>query len=139
MATTSLASIMRDHVALSTSCIDRLYLNGYVPTLQTPGQVSAFLHDHLGFPIPSPALFRPLHERFVQTISRFAQQHGVPLVHFERGQRKDDVAAGYRRRSSVSDGVVFIGVAQERAFASRRTSWSGRASRTSPSRASRCT
>jgi hypothetical protein len=107
---------MREHVALSTSCVDRLYINGYLPTLQTPGQLCTFLHDHLGYPIPSPALLRPLHDRFVQAVSAFAQQQGVPVVRFERGQRKDDVAARYRSHSSVSDGVVFIGVAQERAF-----------------------
>ena len=34
----NLFTIMRDHVTLSTACIDRIYLNGYVPTLQVPGQ-----------------------------------------------------------------------------------------------------
>jgi hypothetical protein len=31
--------IIRDHVSLSTSCVDRLYVNGYVPKLQTSGQI----------------------------------------------------------------------------------------------------
>jgi hypothetical protein len=33
-----------------------LYLNGWVPNLQLPGQVVNFLTRHLGFPIPSPAI-----------------------------------------------------------------------------------
>jgi hypothetical protein len=37
MSSPSLATILREHVTLSTACLDRLYLNGYVPTLQTSG------------------------------------------------------------------------------------------------------
>ena len=77
MAAASLASIMRDQVALSVTCLDRLYLNGYVPTLQTPGQLVRFCREHLGKPIASPALFRPLHDRFVQAVEVFAQQQQV--------------------------------------------------------------
>ena len=115
MAAASLASIMRDQVALSVTCLDRLYLNGYVPTLQSPGQLVRFCREHLGRPIASPALFRPLHDRFVQAVETFAQQHQVPLIHFVRRQRKDDVAAWYRARFQPAEGVVFIGIAQEKA------------------------
>jgi hypothetical protein len=115
MAAASLASIMRDQVALSVTCLDRLYLNGYVPTLQAPGQLVRFCREHLGKPIASPALFGPLHDRFVQSVQTFAVEHEVPLIHFKRGQRKDTLAAQYRARSKVDDGVVFIGIAQEKA------------------------
>ena len=115
MAAASLASIMRDQVALSVTCLDRLYLNGYVPTLQAPGQLVRFCREHLGKPIASPALFGPLHDRFVQSVQTFAVKHDVPLVHFRRGQRKDTLAAQYRAHSKVDDGVVFIGIAQEKA------------------------
>jgi len=116
MATPNLHSILQHHVSLTVSCIDRIYLNGYVPKLQTAGQLCWFLRDHLGYPIPSPALFRPLHDRFVHGVQDFAAKHQIPLVHFERGQRKDDLAAGYRARFTDPEGVVFIGVAQERAL-----------------------
>jgi len=115
MAAASLASIMDDHVSLSVTCLDRLYLNGYVPTLQAPGQLVRFCREHLGKPIASPALFGPLHERFVQSVQTFAVKHDVPLIHFKRGQRKDTLAAQYRAHSKVDDGVVFIGIAQEKA------------------------
>lgn len=121
MPSPSVATILRDHVSLSTSCIDRLYLNGYVPRLQSSGQVCAFLCDHLGNRIPSPAAIRPLHDRFVQAVAAFADQHLVPLVQFERGQRKDDVAAQQRARFRAAEGVVFIGTAQERQFSFKAT------------------
>ena len=121
MPSPNVATILRDHVSLSTSCIDRLYLNGYVPKLQTSGQLCAFLCDHLGNRIASPAAIRPLHDRFVQAVGSFADQQLVPVVQFERGQRKDDVAARYRARFQAGEGVVFIGVAQERQFSFKAT------------------
>jgi hypothetical protein len=108
--------IIRDHVSLSTGCVDRLYVNGYVPTLQTPGQLVHFMRSHLGQPIASPAVLRPLHDRLVQGIEAFARHHRIPVVHFERGERKDDVANAHRARFTAREGVVLIGVAQERAW-----------------------
>ena len=117
MATPNIETIIRDRVTLTVDCIDRLYQNGYVPRLQTSGQLCWFLKEHLGNPIPSPALLRPLHDRFVREVTTFADAGNIPVVHFERGQRKDDVAAEHRARFTAAEGVVFIGVAQERASA----------------------
>ena len=36
------------------------------------------------------------------------------MVMFEKGQRKDDVAAAYRKKFSAAEGVLFIGKAQEK-------------------------
>jgi hypothetical protein len=54
----------------------------------------------------------------------YATTQAVPLITFERGQRKDDVVAGYRARRPLADGVVVIGVAQEkmRAFKAQKRS-----------------
>src|SRR3954462_6016580 len=117
MATPNIDTIIRDRVTLAVDCIDRLYLNGYVPRLQTSGQIVGVLRDHLGNPIPSPARLRPLHDRFVRDVTAFADAGKIPVVQFERGQRKDDIAAEHRARSTKAEGVVFIGVAQERASA----------------------
>lgn len=64
MSSPSLATILREHMTLSTACLDRLCLSRYVPTLQTPGQSTTFLRDHLGFPVPSSAVIRPFHDGF---------------------------------------------------------------------------
>lgn len=115
----NIASIMRDHVLLSIRCVDRIYLNGYLPKLQTAGQLAYFMTEHLGKPLPSPALLQPLRERFVGGLEQWSQRHGIPLVHFERRQRKDDVAKERRRGFRCEEGVVFIGVAQERCLSFR--------------------
>jgi len=56
--------VLDGHVKLDIQCLDRVYLNIYVPILQTSAQVVAFLSTHLGFPFPSPALFNQVGQRF---------------------------------------------------------------------------
>lgn len=118
--------LIRDHVTLSIRCLDRLYLHAYMPKLQTSGGLCYFLCDHLGHPIPSPALFAPMLERFVGGIKAYAATQDVPLIAFERGQRKDDIVAEHRARRPMAEGVVVIGVAQEkmRAFKAHKRSGS---------------
>lgn len=106
--------LLQDHVTLSASCVDRLYINGYLPKLQRPGQLAWFLGHHLGARIPSLAQLKPVRDRFVASVRAFAQQHEIPKIPFERGQRKDDVATAHRRRFQADEGVVLIGTAQER-------------------------
>src|SRR5882672_7846968 len=95
--------LIRDHVTLSIRCLDRLYLHAYMPKLQTSGGLCYFLRDHRGHPIPSPALFTPMLDRFVTSIKTYASEHDVPLIPFERGQRKDDVVAECRARRPSAD------------------------------------
>jgi hypothetical protein len=40
----SVADLLRDHVVLELESIDRMYLNVYVPHLQTVGAVVGYLH-----------------------------------------------------------------------------------------------
>jgi hypothetical protein len=44
--------VLDGHVALDIEYLDRVYLNAYVPILQSSGQVVAFMTQHLGLPIP---------------------------------------------------------------------------------------
>ena len=53
---TNVNEILRDHVTLTVDCMDRIYLNGYLPNLQVPGQLVNFLTKHRGNIIPSPIL-----------------------------------------------------------------------------------
>jgi len=108
--------ILRDHVSLSVDCMDRIYLNGYIPNLQVPGQLVNFLIKQRGNKIPSPALLGQIGDQFAKAIKDFAQENGIPIIHFEAGQRKDDVAAQYRAKFTPAEGIVFIGVAQEKAW-----------------------
>ncbi|MGH8517681.1 MAG: hypothetical protein ACREUE_09500 [Panacagrimonas sp.] len=112
--TPNIADIIRHHVSLEVRCIDRIYLHAYMPKLQTSGGLCYFLHDYLGHPVPSPALLKPRHDGFVAAVKTFAQDRAIPFVEFERGESKDELVAPYRARFTGREGVVLIGVAQEK-------------------------
>ncbi len=109
----TIPELLRDHVSLDIQCVDRVYLNGYVPTLQTSGAIVYFLEKHRHALIASPALLGTISHDFVAEVEAFAKTNDIPIVHFQKGQRKDDVAARLRRKFTAPEGVVFIGVAQE--------------------------
>lgn len=107
--------VLEGHVGLDLECFDRIYLNGWVPTLQVPGQVVSFLTGHLGFPIPSPAVLERIGLGFRKAVAEFAAEANVPVVRFAKGQRKLEVMRPYLDRliGQGRTGVAAIGVAQE--------------------------
>jgi hypothetical protein len=114
MATVS--SLLRERVTLQVRSVDRLFLHGYLPTLQTPGQLVRFLLDR-GYPIPSPALLGHEVRRYANAVERFARQQNVPVVRFTRDAVKEDLARPHFAQAERDGrfGVVMIGVAQEKA------------------------
>src|SRR5438094_9474524 len=90
--------LLRDHLTHQVESIDRIYLHGYAPALQRPGQVAYFFATPRGNWLPSPALIGQITNRFVAAIKRLAQRAGIPIVQFNRGERKDDVAKRYLAR-----------------------------------------
>src|SRR5437667_9559808 len=81
--TPNIADIIRHHVSLEVRCIDRLYVNGYMPKLQTSAGLCYFLCGHRGYPIPSPARCQPIRERFGTSVHRFAGRHELQLLDVE--------------------------------------------------------
>jgi hypothetical protein len=116
----TIASLLRERVTLQVNSVDRIFLAGYVPKLQSEGQVVRFLLDR-GFPIPSPAALGKIGQAYVRAIERFAAHHRIPVVHFKKGESKELVARRYMRRAEREGrfGVVMIGVAQEKTSAWR--------------------
>jgi hypothetical protein len=103
------------HAVLDLECPDRIYLSGYVPLLQVGGQVVRFMKDHLGNPVPSPAVLEKMGNRFRAQVASFAKDHGIPVVRFTRADRKIDMMQPFVRAQAASgvSGVAAIGVAQE--------------------------
>lgn len=112
--TRSAAEVLRDHVLLEVEGIDRMYLNLYIPRLQIVEGVLGFIRHHRGHKVPSTAMVEPITRAFVSAIDRFAAENAIPVVNFEKGQRKDDIAARMRASFRAEEGVVFIGKAQEK-------------------------
>jgi hypothetical protein len=107
--------VLGGHVVLDIECLDRVYLNAYVPILQSSGQVVAFMTQHLGMPIPSPALMEKISTRFRRSVESFAEANGIAWVRFGKDARKADVMAPYLKQAAATgrSQVAAIGVAQE--------------------------
>jgi hypothetical protein len=107
--------LLDGHSVLDIECLDRIYLNAYVPILQSSGQVAAFMTQHLGMPIPSPALMEKIGTRFRGAVESFASANGIPWVKFTKADRKIETMQPYLARQAATgrSGVAAIGVAQE--------------------------
>ena len=95
MIAQSVAEIISRHVRLTVEGIDRMYLNVFVPGLQYEQGIVQFFRTHRGQPLPSAALMSPMTRAFVAKLEDFVADHGIPLVQFEKGQRKDAVMADH--------------------------------------------
>jgi hypothetical protein len=107
--------LLAGHVALDLECMDRIYLNGYVPSLQVAGQVVSFMTQHLKQPIPSPAIMEKIGTRFRRAVTAFAEADHIPVVRFKRTDRKLEVMRRHLAAQAKTgrSGVAAIGVAQE--------------------------
>src|SRR6476469_9566019 len=114
-ATVTINDVLDGHVVLDLECLDRIYLNGYVPNLQVGGQVVSFMTAHLGNPIPSPAIMEKIGAAFRTAVDRFAADNHIPVVRFGKGDRKVEVMRPYLARQARTgrSGVAAIGIAQE--------------------------
>jgi hypothetical protein len=114
MIAQSVAEIINRHVKLTVEGIDRMYLNIYVPGLQYEQGIVRFFREHRGQPLPSAALMSPMTRTFVAKLEDFVARHGIALVQFRPGQRKDAVMAEHLRQFGRDEGIVFVGKAQEK-------------------------
>jgi hypothetical protein len=106
--------LLEDEVELDIEGIDRLYLNAYQPRLQTGGGVVGFFREHRGAVVASTTLMAPMSKAFVAEIHRFAKREEIEVVHFARGQRKDDETQRRLKQFQAEEGMLYIGVAQEK-------------------------
>src|SRR5579863_2827255 len=107
--------LLDGHGVLDVECLDRIYLNAYVPILQSSGQVVAFMTQHLGKPIPSPALMEHIGTRFRKAVDSYASSNGIPWVRFGKADRKIDVMQPHLAAQAATgkSGVAAVGVSQE--------------------------
>ena len=116
----TVAELLEDNVTMDLEGIDRLYLNAYQPMLQTGGGVAFFFKHQRNSPVASSVLMAPMSEAFVKQIREFAAKEGVDMVRFEKGERKDDITKARLKDFTGGEGVLYIGVAQEK-FSTFRT------------------
>ena len=117
----TVADVLSDHVVFEIESIDRMYLNVFQPRLQYGGGVQGFFVGHRGQKYASSVLMRPVTEAFVANIHHYIADRGLELVHFRKGERKDDIAKRYlaeatRADGTIPEGILFVGRAQEKAL-----------------------
>ena len=107
--------LLEGQAVLDIECPDRIYLSGFVNSLQTPGGVVYFLHNHRGFPVTSPAVFGQVGDQFRRAVSSYPDANHIPVVKLRAADRNADVMHPYPDRAAAAarSRVAAIGVAQE--------------------------
>src|SRR6266851_4470894 len=103
----TVADVLSDHVTFEVESIDRMYLNLWQPRLAYGGGVAGFFTRHRGNVYASTALMDPMSKAFVAA-------RGLELVHFAKGQRKDEVTQRMLAGFTAAEGVLYAGRAQEK-------------------------
>jgi len=76
------ADVITDHVLFEIECIDRLYVNVYVPQVQYPKGLIGYLRARLGCTIGSTAPLGAKSDAFAKAVRRFAAVNGIEWVDF---------------------------------------------------------
>ena len=66
----TVADVLSEHVSFEVECIDRMYLNVYVPQLQYATGLVSYIHRQLGMPVASTAALAPVSEAFTGRCGR---------------------------------------------------------------------
>ncbi len=110
----AVSQILRQHVTLELECIDRMYLNVYVPKLQWEGGARWYLRNRRAQRVPTSAGMEPLTRAFVAAVDGYAAARGLPVLSFKPGERKDDVIKPYLAKFTGQTGLYLVGKAQEK-------------------------
>jgi len=133
------AQVLSDHVVFEVRAVDRLLLSFRQPRLQYGSGIHGFFCHHRGNRYVSSALMHPMTEMFAADIHHYVDARDLDLVHFAKGQRKDQVAREYLEGHDGGERILFVGRAQEKtrvwrtgqrrdAVTGRRYPWLGKQS-----------
>ena len=103
--TPNLAQILDEHVSYEMESIDRMYVNGYIPGLQSPAGVAYFLRQQRGAKFASSALLDPISRDFEKAIQLFIKHDDVPVHRFQKGERKDEETQKRLKTASTGKSV----------------------------------
>jgi hypothetical protein len=78
------ATSLRGPVTLRCRSIDRIFLQAYVPKLQSVGLMCRFLCWPRKFFVPSSTAFGKIGDEDVARVHRFVANHDIPVVYFDR-------------------------------------------------------
>ena len=111
----SASEVLRDHVALGLEAIDRMYLNVYVPHLQTVGAVVGYLRVHRGQRFASTTAVAPMTAAFVRQYRGVRRRRRRRPGYLREGAAQGRCHAGLPAAVHRERGVLYVGKAQEQA------------------------
>ena len=106
--TSNLEEYYRDHLDFAYTCVDRIYIKGYVPILQSCAGFRYFAEQLRPEEPVTQSWIRSLTRRFHNNVKKYSIEHGIPLVEAQRGQRKHLIADEYREKFQGDQGVYLI-------------------------------
>lgn len=115
---TDYATLLKDRVTLTVRCVDRMFFQGYIDKLQTPGGTAGYLLRQRGLPFPSSAAYKQIADKYAADVREWAERNGIPIHHFEKGENKELYARPFIEAAADQGGngrVVLLGIAQEKA------------------------
>jgi len=87
------AEVLSGHVRFEIRSVDRMLLLLRQPRLQYGQGIHGFFCHHRRWRFVSSELMRQMTESFTAELHHYVASRGLDLVHFEKDQRKDDVAS----------------------------------------------
>ncbi|HZO27653.1 MAG TPA: hypothetical protein VFH48_16880 [Chloroflexota bacterium] len=111
-----LSELLGSHVQFSSTCWDRIVLNGYLDRLQRPENVVYFFREVVGAPSVTPEVLASRTGPYRAWVDRYAAEQGIPVLAAPKGVRKEEVVAPYYRRlRGEEEGVACILTSLEQA------------------------
>jgi len=110
-----LEQLYREHLALAYTSIDRIYLRGYVPILQSCGGFRTWAERLRPDEPVTQAWIQSLARRFHDNVRKFARERDIPVIKPNKGQRKHLLADEYRDKFTGKHGVYLILTSFEKA------------------------
>ena len=81
----TVSDVVAEHTVFEIECIDRMYLNVYVPQLQYAAGIVGYVHRQFGLPIASTAPLGEITEAFSPSMRRFAVDAGCAVGGLRQG------------------------------------------------------
>ena len=105
----TVADVLSDHVTFEVKCIDRMYLNVWVPRLAYGGEVAGFFVGYRGNVYASTALMDPMTKTFVADIHGFIAARGLGDVVLALTLAKVHQLQRFLAGFTAPEGVLYVG------------------------------
>ena len=109
-------ALYREQLEFEYTCVDRIHLRGHAGILQTCGGFRTWAERLRPEQPVTQNWIQSLARRFHHNVAKFGDEHGIPIVKPQKGQRKHLLADEYRSKFDRDEGVYLILKSFENAY-----------------------